>query len=154
VAAALGMIAPVVAEASRLLGLPAGLLRGLAAHPDLVALVEREIAAREAGTSQPAAGDRRPGFGAPDAAVRPDPWALLREQPDSEPGAPAHPDPWSLLREPPEGDSPASGPGGGPRDVGPRDVGPGGGPGSVGPRDVSPRDGDPDDGWDAAGGAP
>jgi hypothetical protein len=60
VSAALGMIAPVVAEASRQLGLPPGLLRGLAAHPDLVALVERELAAREAGTGHPTAGDPRP----------------------------------------------------------------------------------------------
>ena len=48
-AAALGMIQPVVAEASRQLGLPPGLLRGLAAHPDLVAMVERELAGREPG---------------------------------------------------------------------------------------------------------
>jgi hypothetical protein len=47
-AAALGMIQPVVAEASRQLGLPPGLLRGLSAHPDLVAMVERELKAREA----------------------------------------------------------------------------------------------------------
>jgi hypothetical protein len=45
-AAALGMIQPVVAEASRQLGLPPGLLRGLSAHPDLVAMVERELKAR------------------------------------------------------------------------------------------------------------
>ena len=47
-AAALGMIQPVVAEASRQLGLPPGLLRGLSAHPDLVAMVERELKARAA----------------------------------------------------------------------------------------------------------
>ena len=76
VAAALGMIAPVVAEASRQLGLPPGLLRGLAAHPDLVALVERELAAREAGTgtSHPAGG--------------PDLWALLAEPPGGDPDEP------------------------------------------------------------------
>jgi len=104
VAAALGMIAPVVAEASRQLGLPPGLLRGLAAHPDLVALVERELAAREAGTSRP-----RSGSGAPGAAASPDPWALLSEAPETQrqstssgaPGPASHPDPWSLLREPP-----------------------------------------------------
>ena len=45
-AAALGMIQPVVAEASRQLGLPPGLLRGLSAHPDLVAMVDRELKAR------------------------------------------------------------------------------------------------------------
>jgi hypothetical protein len=115
VAAALGMIAPVVAEASRQLGLPPGLLRGLAAHPDLVALVERELAAREAGTGHPTAGDPRPAAGQPGAAASPDPWALLREPPASgglgdgrgEPGAADPPDPWSLIREPPE-DSPGS----------------------------------------------
>ena len=111
VAAALGMIAPVVAEASRQLGLPPGLLRGLAAHPDLVALVERELAAREAGTGHPTAGDPRPAAGQPGAAASPDPWALLREPPASggrgEPGAADPPDPWSLLREPPE-NSPGS----------------------------------------------
>jgi hypothetical protein len=47
-AAALGMIQPVVAAASRQLGLPPGLLRGLSAHPDLVAMVERELKARAA----------------------------------------------------------------------------------------------------------
>jgi hypothetical protein len=51
-AAALGMIQPVVAEAARQLGLPAGLLRGLSAHPDLVAMVERELQAREASAGQ------------------------------------------------------------------------------------------------------
>lgn len=51
-AAALGMIQPVVAEASRQLGLPPGLLRGLSAHPDLVAMVERELKAREATPGQ------------------------------------------------------------------------------------------------------
>jgi hypothetical protein len=58
-AAALGMIQPVVAEASRQLGLPPGLLRGLSAHPDLVAMVERELAERElraSGTSPGAGG--------------------------------------------------------------------------------------------------
>jgi hypothetical protein len=84
VAAALGMIAPVVAEACRQLGLPPGLLRGLAAHPDLVALVERELAAREAGTSHPTAGDPRPAAGPPGAAGGPDLWALLREPPVSD----------------------------------------------------------------------
>ncbi len=47
-AAALDMIQPVVAEASRQLGLPPGLLRGLSAHPDLVAMVERELKTRGA----------------------------------------------------------------------------------------------------------
>jgi hypothetical protein len=89
VAAALGMIAPVVAEASRQLGLPPGLLHGLAAHPDLVALVERELAAREAGTgtSHPAGGPRS-AAGEPGAAGGPDLWALLAEPPDGDPDEP------------------------------------------------------------------
>jgi hypothetical protein len=87
VAAALGMIAPVVAEASRQLGLPPGLLRGLAAHPDLVALVERELAAREAGpgAGHPA-GAQGLAAGQPDSpADTPDLWALLRDPPDPDP---------------------------------------------------------------------
>jgi hypothetical protein len=43
---ALGMLQPVVAEAARQLGIPADILRGLSAHPDLVAMVEAELAAR------------------------------------------------------------------------------------------------------------
>ena len=43
---ALEMIQPVVAEAARQLGIPADVLRGLSAHPDLVAMVETELAAR------------------------------------------------------------------------------------------------------------
>jgi hypothetical protein len=50
-ALALGMIQPVVAQAARQLGLPPAVLRGLAAHPDLVAMVERELKARPGGTS-------------------------------------------------------------------------------------------------------
>ena len=50
-ALALGMIQPVVAQAARQLGLPPAVLRGLAAHPDLVAMVERELRARADGTS-------------------------------------------------------------------------------------------------------
>ncbi len=46
VAHALDMIQPVVAEAARQLGIPADVLRGLGAHPDLVAMVETELAAR------------------------------------------------------------------------------------------------------------
>jgi len=45
-AQALGMLQPVVSEAARRLGLPADVLWGLSAHPDLVVLVERELAAR------------------------------------------------------------------------------------------------------------
>jgi len=51
-AAALGMIQPVVAEASRQLGLPPGLLRGLSTRPDLVAMVERELKAQPESVSQ------------------------------------------------------------------------------------------------------
>jgi hypothetical protein len=45
-AQALGMRRPVVAEAARQLGIPAEILWGLRAHPDLVAMVSRELAAR------------------------------------------------------------------------------------------------------------
>jgi hypothetical protein len=166
VAAALGMIAPVVAAASRQLGLPPGLLRGLAAHPDLVALVEQELAAREAGTSHPRSGSGEPGAAAgpgpwallseaPEgerpadssgdhgAAARPDPWSLLREPPESEgpgeAGPPAGPDPWVLFREPPEDGRPGEGgPGGPPGDGEPGDDDPAGpGPGGWGPGGAS-----------------
>jgi len=55
-AQALGMLQPVVGLAARRLGVPAEVLWGLSDHPDLVALVERELAALEADRS--AAGDR------------------------------------------------------------------------------------------------
>ena len=45
---ALGMLRPVVSEAARQLGIPADVLWGLSAHPDLVAMIERELAARAA----------------------------------------------------------------------------------------------------------
>jgi hypothetical protein len=45
-AQALHMLRPVVAEAARQLAIPAEVLWGLSAHPDLVAMVERELAAR------------------------------------------------------------------------------------------------------------
>jgi hypothetical protein len=45
-AQALGMLQPVVGLAAQRLGVPAGVLWGLSAHPDLVALVERELADR------------------------------------------------------------------------------------------------------------
>jgi hypothetical protein len=54
-AQALGMLAPVVGLAAERLGVPAEVLWGLSAHPDLVALVERELADRagsEAGRDQ------------------------------------------------------------------------------------------------------
>ena len=51
-AQALGMLQPVVGLAARRLGVPAEVLWGLSAHPDLVAMVEGELAARTAaGTS-------------------------------------------------------------------------------------------------------
>src|SRR5690348_4378805 len=55
-AQALGMLQPVVGLAARRLGVPAEVLWALSDHPDLLALVERELAAREADRS--AAGDR------------------------------------------------------------------------------------------------
>jgi hypothetical protein len=55
-AQALGMLQPVVGLAARRLGVPAEVLWGLSDHPDLVALVERELAVLEADRS--AAGDR------------------------------------------------------------------------------------------------
>jgi len=45
----LGMAQSVVEEAARQLGLPPELLRGLSEHPDLVALIERELQARNDG---------------------------------------------------------------------------------------------------------
>jgi hypothetical protein len=45
-ARALNMLQPVVAEAARHLGVPTEVLWGLRAHPDLVAMVQRELAAR------------------------------------------------------------------------------------------------------------
>jgi hypothetical protein len=43
---ALHMLQPVVADAARMLGIAPEILWGLSAHPDLVALIERELAAR------------------------------------------------------------------------------------------------------------
>jgi hypothetical protein len=45
-AAALGMAEPFVEEASRQLGVPTDVLRGLSEHPDLVAMLQRELAER------------------------------------------------------------------------------------------------------------
>jgi hypothetical protein len=58
-ARALHMVQPAVAEASRQLGIPAEVLWGLSAHPDLVAAVARELTARAAGLGRP------PGPGGP-----------------------------------------------------------------------------------------
>ncbi len=57
---ALGMIQPLVEDASRQLGIPADVLRGLSDYPDLVTLIERELKAR-------AAVGQDPGTGPPDA---------------------------------------------------------------------------------------
>jgi hypothetical protein len=45
-AQALGMLQPVVSEAARRLGITADVLWGLSAHPDLIAMIERELALR------------------------------------------------------------------------------------------------------------
>jgi hypothetical protein len=58
-AQALGMLQPVVAEAARRLGIPVEILFGLSAHPDLVAMVQRELALRRA-----AEAGRPPGWNA------------------------------------------------------------------------------------------
>ena len=59
-ARALGMVQPVVAEAARQLGVPPEVLRGLSAHPDLVSMVERELAIRAADHGrEPMPPDRR-----------------------------------------------------------------------------------------------
>ena len=43
------MSQPAVAEAARQLGVPPDVLWGLSAHPDLVALIQRELANRAGG---------------------------------------------------------------------------------------------------------
>jgi hypothetical protein len=47
-AQALNMLRPVIAEAARRLGIPSEVLWGLSAHPDLIAMIERELATRAA----------------------------------------------------------------------------------------------------------
>ena len=42
------MLRPVVAEAARRLGIPSEVLWGLSARPDLITLVERELASQAA----------------------------------------------------------------------------------------------------------
>lgn len=49
-AQALGMLQPVVAEAARQLGIPPDVLWGLSAHPDLVAMIQRELDLRASPT--------------------------------------------------------------------------------------------------------
>jgi hypothetical protein len=55
-AQALHMLQPVVAQAARQLGIAPEVLRGLSAHPDLVTMVERELANRAAAGHPPADG--------------------------------------------------------------------------------------------------
>jgi hypothetical protein len=50
-ARAVDMSQPAVAEAARQLGIPADVLWGLSAHPDLVALIQRELASRSGGSA-------------------------------------------------------------------------------------------------------
>jgi hypothetical protein len=57
-AQALGMLAPVVGLAAERLGVPAEVLWGLSAHPDLVALVERELADRAGSEADRDQGER------------------------------------------------------------------------------------------------
>ncbi len=64
-AEALGMTQPVVAEASRQLGIPADVLWGLSAHPDLVAAIERELKARSAAGRSPGPGEEDHDAGSP-----------------------------------------------------------------------------------------
>jgi len=52
-AKALRMTQPVVAEASRQLGVPPEVLWGLSAYPDLVATIERELKIRSAASRNP-----------------------------------------------------------------------------------------------------
>jgi hypothetical protein len=60
-AKALRMPQPVVAEASRQLGIPPEVLWGLSAYPDLVAAIERELKARSAASRSPEADQAGPG---------------------------------------------------------------------------------------------
>ena len=57
------MIQPVVAEASRQLGIPPEVLWGLSAHPDLVAAIERELKTRSAASRSPEADQAGPDAG-------------------------------------------------------------------------------------------
>jgi hypothetical protein len=51
-AQALNMGRPVIEEASRQLGFPPDFLRRLSMHPDLVAMIERELTARASAARQ------------------------------------------------------------------------------------------------------
>jgi hypothetical protein len=76
-AGALGMSQPVVSQASRRLGIPAEVLWGLSAHPDLVATIEAELKLRAAGRSPlgalpgPGPGGTDPGGTDPGAGEQP-----------------------------------------------------------------------------------
>ena len=62
-AKALRMTQPVVAEASRQLGVPPEILWGLSAYPDLVAAIERELKTRSAASRSPEADRAAPDDG-------------------------------------------------------------------------------------------
>jgi hypothetical protein len=62
-AKALRMTQPVVAEASRQLGVPPEILWGLSAYPDLVAAIERELKTRSAASRSPEADQAAPDEG-------------------------------------------------------------------------------------------
>ena len=62
-AKALRMTQPVVAEASRQLGVPPEVLWGLSAYPDLVAAIERELKTRSAASRSPEADQADPDAG-------------------------------------------------------------------------------------------
>jgi hypothetical protein len=62
-AKALRMTQPVVAEASRQLGVPPEILWGLSAYPDLVAAIERELKTRSAASRSPEADQAGPDEG-------------------------------------------------------------------------------------------
>jgi hypothetical protein len=57
------MTQPVVAEASRQLGVPSEVLWGLSAYPDLVAAIERELKTRSAARRSPVADQDGPDAG-------------------------------------------------------------------------------------------
>jgi hypothetical protein len=62
-AKALRMTQPVVAEASRQLGVPPEVLWGLSAYPDLVATIQRELETRAAASQSPEADQAYPDAG-------------------------------------------------------------------------------------------
>jgi hypothetical protein len=62
-AKALRMTQPVVAQASRQLGVPPEVLWGLNAYPDLVAMIQRELKTRSAASQSPEADQSEPDAG-------------------------------------------------------------------------------------------